>query len=117
MSNKAKHRGVIHRQQLQADFLKLFDIPTYEIPTSLKGALDGKQLEFDKNSDRTFSFFDKKWHPTVKRVEYTATFSIENWKALMDYKKSKHTLSRCDACYKEHENLQKSFPSKSTTKN
>ncbi len=78
MSNKAKHRGVIHRLQLQADFLKLFDIPTYEIQTSLKGALDGKQSNFDKNCDRMFSFFDKKWHPTAKRVEYTATFSIEN---------------------------------------
>ncbi len=112
MSNRAKHRGVVHRPKLQADFLELFDIPTYEIPTSLKGAIDGRHSEFDKNCDKICSFFYKKWYPATKRVEYTATFSIENWKLLIESKKSKHTLSNCDACYKEHENLQKSFPSK-----
>ncbi len=62
---------------------KLFDIPTYKIPTKVRNF-----------ATKYILFFYK------KRVEYTARKleSIE----------SKHTLSNCDACYKQ----QKSFPSK-----
>ena len=41
-----------------------------------------------------------------------STFSIDNWKALDDREKAKHTLSKCDACFTTHESLQRSFPGK-----
>ena len=111
-SKISKHRGVVHKQKRQADFLKLFDTPTYQIPSSLKASADGRLSEFYKNSEKMYTLFHKKWHTTTKRVEYTNTFSLNNWKALDDADKSKHTLSNCDACFNQHEDLQRSFPGK-----
>ena len=93
MSNRAEHKGVVHRQKLQADFLKLFDIPTYKIPSSFMATKEGNHSEFDKNCKNICSLFHKKWNPTTKRGEYVSTFSIDNWKALDDREKAQHTLS------------------------
>ena len=67
---------------------------------------------FDKHCNFFGQYFQKKWNPTAKRVEYTNTFSIDNWKSLSENEKSKHTLSNCKACLSSHKALQNSFPAK-----
>ncbi len=111
-TSKAKHRGVIHRENRAKDFCQLFDRPTYALSANMFESKKTKQALFDKNCDFICNSFSKKWRPQAKRVEYTSVFSIEHWKAKSDAEKNEHTLSKCTACFTEYEHLQKAFPGK-----
>ncbi len=110
LTSKTKHRGIVHKQERQAEFNKLFDTPTYKLIYRTTKYVS----MFDKHCGTVYNFFNKKWHPTSKRVEYTNTFCITNWssdeKEKHEKEKHKHTLSECKACYLKHQSLQEHFP-------
>lgn len=111
-TSRVKHQGVVHKSQRANDFHHIFNLPTYQLPSNYFDS-NGKDWSlFDKHCDTSCKAFLKKWTPTTKRVEYTNTFSIENWKALPEGEKNKHTLSNCRACFSQHENIQRAFPLK-----
>ena len=92
-ASRAKHRGIVHKANRASEFRLLFDTPTYELPSNLFDSHEIKWSLFDKNCEHIDKTFSKKWHPAVKRVEYTNTFSVEKWKNLPTSEKRKHTLS------------------------
>ena len=41
-----------------------------------------RETRFDRGCTYILKQFNKKWHPSESRSEYTATFSPESWKCL-----------------------------------
>ena len=56
--------------------------------------------------------FSKRWHPQSCRYDYHKAFSINVWEQLSQIQKSKHSLAKCDECFKSFYHLQNSFPLK-----
>ena len=105
LSSKSKHKGVVHRKEVEEEFQIV-------IPYERRGSDDKNWSKFDKHCDTIFKHFNKKWHPVSKRLEYTHTFSVANWKRLTEEQKAEHTLGECKACYLQHQQLQEHFPGK-----
>ena len=51
-----------------------------------------------------------KFHSTSGKKEYVQNLSLANWEALSHSEKSSHSLSNCDACATQFQQLQKTFP-------
>ena len=45
-----------------------------------------------------YRIFNCRWHPTEKREEYLATFSVAAWQRLLPEEKQQHSLQRCKPC-------------------
>ena len=96
------------------EFHDLFkDCPNYGLSsTYFENTSKCRESTFDRHCETIIQSWRKKWHPPEKRSLYETTFSIENWKALPLDKKLKHTLSCCQECYNQQEDLQMCFPLK-----
>lgn len=105
---------VVYKQQRMIEFRDLFkDCPNYGLSSAyFEDTTKGRESTFDRHCDKIIESWNKKWHPPEKRLLYSTTFAVSNWKALPIEKKVKHTLSCCQECYNEHDNLQMCFPLK-----
>ena len=93
-------------------FRELFCMSSYKITGELF-QLDNKGRQpFDRKCDMILDNLKSKWHPTEKRMEYTSTFSIQNWKSLSHAQQAMHTLANCEGCYHAYKELQAAFPGK-----
>ena len=111
LASRAKH-GIIHKPNRSSEIRKLFDRPTHKIPSVFLNSHNTKWSPFDKLCEFVGEMFSKKWTSLSKRVGFTSTFSIEKWRAVPECKKSKHTLSKCDACFNKYKQPQRDFPGK-----
>ena len=109
---KGKSRSSICEEKRKEKFQKLFhDHEALFRPDGFWNTRLTKQgSPFNRYCDFVMDNFAKKWKSKVYRVQYTSTFSTENWQSLPEAKKKHHSLSKCSACASKHLELQKAFP-------
>ena len=92
----------LNERERAKQFCDLFSLSSFKTSTELFN----KTTRVDIHSTGNVK---NKWHPKDKRAEYTATFSIQNWKSLPKSQRAKHN---CEGCYHAYKDLQEHFPGK-----
>ena len=98
--------------QIQRNFRKEFDIPSFQVPAELFVFNSKKQTPFQVKCMKIMDAFSRSWNHAIDKMQYIQAFTLSNWHLLPPKQRSLHTLSKCLACYTKSESLQKSFPLK-----
>lgn len=66
---------------------------------------------FDDNCCTIMTFFSKKWNK-LSKSEYTSMFSTIKWKGMVEAEELQHSLTYCNCCSRNRQDLQAAFPGK-----
>ena len=65
---------------------------------------------FNEHCNFMLKCCSKKWAPQSMWNDYLITFLVDSWKQLLPSEQLEHSMSNCQACCRNHANLQAAFP-------
>ena len=111
LTPKGRWKSATYMTERALKFRNLFGMnDKYGVQPSYFEANDNQSSQFDHDCEKIVQIWSKRWNPSSTRQEYEATFAIQKWKDLSKEQKEQHTLQKCKACQKRHQELQLNFP-------